>query len=37
VAAGEQANENSIDHILLADDDFSNFLTNPVQLRGSKL
>jgi hypothetical protein len=33
VAAGEQADENSIDHILLADDNFSNFLTNPVELR----
>jgi hypothetical protein len=33
VAAGEQADENSIDHVRLADDDFSNFLTNPVELR----
>jgi hypothetical protein len=37
MASGEQANQNSIDHFLLADNDFSNLLTNPVELRSSEL
>ena len=37
VAAGEQADENAVDDILLADDDLSDFLADPVELRGGEL
>ena len=37
MAPGQQADENAIDHFLLADDDFSDFLADPVQLRSGKL
>jgi hypothetical protein len=34
MAAGEQTDENAVDHILLADDDFADLLADLVQLRG---
>ena len=37
VAAGQQTDQNAIDHVLLADDDFADFITDPVELRGSEL
>ena len=37
VAAGEQADQNAVDHVLLADDDFSNFVADSFELGGSEL
>ncbi len=37
MAAGEQADQNAVDHILLADDNLADFLTDPVELRGGEL
>ena len=37
MSAGQQTYKDSVDHILLADDDFSNFVTDFLELRGSEL
>ena len=37
VAAGEQADENAVDHGLLADDDFPDLVTNFLELGGGEL
>ena len=37
VSAREQTNQDAIHHILLADDDLGDFLSDLIQLRGGKL
>ncbi len=37
VAAGQQADQDAVDHVLLADDDFADFLAHLIEMTGGEL